>query len=173
MRRSWVFIAAIALIAFASSLSAMYSVANKGMWPKDWPEELEPLRETSRTLVGPILEQQHFAIPFRDRESFEKNWPHLVSVKTAGAPIVLKRGPNFFLGDQFKAGVVIHCPPKGVDDKAVANPFQADKARRGASRFMSTCYIELVVDGSVVDLNRILIPQNTPIIDERFDTVRE
>jgi hypothetical protein len=31
-----------------------------------------------------------------------------------------------------------------------------------------TIYIELIVDGEVIDLNRIQIPPDTPIIDERF-----
>ncbi len=33
---------------------------------------------------------------------------------------------------------------------------------------MNTTFIELVVDGSIVDLNRIPLPEDTPIIDERF-----
>jgi hypothetical protein len=31
-----------------------------------------------------------------------------------------------------------------------------------------TPYLELVVDGDLVDLNRIPLPADTPIIDERF-----
>ena len=34
--------------------------------------------------------------------------------------------------------------------------------------WMYTTYIELVVDGEIVDLNRIPLPPDTPIIDERF-----
>jgi len=33
---------------------------------------------------------------------------------------------------------------------------------------MWTNYIELIVDGNIVDLNRIHLPADTPIIDERF-----
>jgi hypothetical protein len=33
---------------------------------------------------------------------------------------------------------------------------------------MYTTFIELVVDGNVVDLNRIPLPADTPVIDERF-----
>jgi hypothetical protein len=29
-------------------------------------------------------------------------------------------------------------------------------------------YIELIMDGEIVDLNRIPLPADTPIIDERF-----
>jgi hypothetical protein len=35
-------------------------------------------------------------------------------------------------------------------------------------RWMYTSYIELVVDGDIVDLNRIPLPADTPIIDKRF-----
>ena len=35
-------------------------------------------------------------------------------------------------------------------------------------RWMYTNFIELVVDGNVVDLNRIPLPPDTPIIDLRF-----
>jgi hypothetical protein len=31
-----------------------------------------------------------------------------------------------------------------------------------------TIYIELIVDGEIVDLNRFMLPPDTPIIDERF-----
>ena len=32
---------------------------------------------------------------------------------------------------------------------------------------MYTKYIDLIVDGDVVDLNRIALPEDTPIIDQR------
>ena len=34
---------------------------------------------------------------------------------------------------------------------------------------MNTTFIELTVDGNIVDLNRIALPEDTPIIDERFN----
>jgi hypothetical protein len=33
---------------------------------------------------------------------------------------------------------------------------------------MNTTFIELVVDGQIVDLNRVPLPRDTPIVDERF-----
>ena len=36
-------------------------------------------------------------------------------------------------------------------------------------RWMWTTFVELVVDGDVVDLNRIPLPADTPIIDKRFE----
>jgi len=36
------------------------------------------------------------------------------------------------------------------------------------STWMNATFFELVVDGEIVDLNRIALPKDTPIIDERF-----
>ena len=49
----------------------------------------------------------HYTIPFTKREEFEAAWPHLLKVKPKGAPILLVRGPSFWLKD---AGVCVHCP---------------------------------------------------------------
>jgi hypothetical protein len=35
-------------------------------------------------------------------------------------------------------------------------------------RLEQTIYIELIVNGEIIDLNRIPLPSDTPIIDERF-----
>lgn len=162
----------IALVAaltlcIASSAYALYSVANEGLWPKTWPQELEPLRKQSRTLVGPLLEARHYAIPFNKQEDFEAAWPHLLQAKTKGAPIMLVSGKNFFL-DQRAAGVVVHSPPEGQNQ----NPNTPEAPIAGVTnpreKWMYTTYIELVVDGQIVDLNRIELPADTPIIDERF-----
>ena len=146
MKRTIVFLAAIAFCA-VSSVYAMYEVEYKGTWPKSWPKELEPLRKRARTFEGPLAPHQHYAIPFTKREEFESAWPHILKVKSKGAPVRLVRGPNFFVGAHIKAGVVVHSPPLGQEDPT---------------------YIELVVDGEVVDLNRIPLPADTPIVDERF-----
>ena len=151
MKRRIVFLAAMFLAAIAfcavGSVYALYLVSNEGTWPKSWPKELEPLRKQSRTLVGPKVEYRHYAIPFTKREEFESAWPHLLKVNSKGAALRLGRAPNFFLGEHVKAGVVVHSPPLGQEDPT---------------------YIELVVDGDIVDLNRIPLPADTPIIDQRF-----
>jgi hypothetical protein len=157
MKRRFAFLAAIAFGAVCS-VYADYAVTGKGTWPKSWPKELEPLRKQSSTFVGPIRDHQHYAIPFTKREEFESAWPHLLKVKSKGAPVRLVRGPNFFLGAHVKAGVVVHCPPPGQADN-LATP--------------ETTYLELVVDGNVVDLNRIPLPADTPIIDERFKDAKK
>ena len=159
MKRTIALMAALTLCA-ASSVYALYSVANEGLWPKDWPKELEPLRKESRTLVGPLVEYRHYAIPVTKRDEFEAAWPHLLSVKTKGAPVVLRSGPSFWLENEKDVGVCIHTPPEG---QAPNTDIQAVKGN-----WEQTIYIELIVDGTIIDLNRIPLPADTPIIDERF-----
>ena len=112
---------AVVLCAVCSTY-AEFLVWNTGEWPADWPKELEPLRKQSRTLVGPLVEYRNYVIPFTKREEFEAAWPHLVSVKTKGAPVVLRRGPSFWLDDEKASGVCIHTPPEGVPRTPTSNP---------------------------------------------------
>ncbi len=156
MKRTIALLAAIVLLAVGSA-HALYSVNDTGDWPKSWPKELEPLRKQSRTLDGPMESQLHYAIRFTKREEFEAAWPHILKVKGKGAPIRLVQGPNFFLGKEAKAGVVIHEPTPQQQKK--------DGKEKDANDALS---IELVVDGQIVDLNRIPLPADAQIIDERF-----
>jgi hypothetical protein len=114
-----------------------------------------------------MAEHRHYAIRFTKREEFESAWQHMLKVKTKGAPVFLLRGPNFFLGDNVKAGVVIHCPPLPKGNK----PAQPEALIPGVTnervRWMNTNFIDLVVDGEIVDLNRIALPADSPIFDER------
>jgi hypothetical protein len=162
------FLAAIAFCAVCSTAYALYEVSFTGDWPKSWPAELEPLRKQSRTLVGPEVECRHYAIPFAKREDFEAAWPHLLKVKTKGTPVFLVGSPNFFLGERAKAGVVVHSPPEGQANNPTTPEAPIPGITSGRERWMYTTYIELVVDGQIVDLNRIPLPADTPIIDERF-----
>ena len=113
MNRTIDCLAAIAFSAVCSAAYADYSVENKGSWPESWPKELEPLRGQARTLEGPLQPLLHYAIPFTKREEFEAAWPHLLKVKGKGTAIRLVRGPNFFLGGDGPAGVVVHGPTDG------------------------------------------------------------
>ena len=153
----------------ASGVFALYSIADKGIWPKTWPADLERLRPKARTAVGPTLAQAHYDIPFETKQSFEKAWPHLLKVKSEGAPIFLLRGPNKWLGNTISAGVRIHSPPE--NSKNPEKPIAGVENTR--VRWMHTNYIELIVDGKIVDLNSIPLPGNTPIIDERFLTSKK
>lgn len=168
MKRTAAFLATIAVCAVCCTAYALYSVSNTGDWPESWPEELEPLREHSRTLVGPQLEARHFAMRFDNREEFESAWPHILEVKSNGAPIILVRGENFFLGEDQAAGVVVHCPPAGQENNPNTPEAPIPNAVEPRSKWRNTNYIELVVDGNVVDLNRLQLPEDTPIIDQRF-----
>src|ERR1700687_3999910 len=161
MKRTIAILAAIAFCAVCS-VHADYSVEDKGTWPKSWPEELEPLRKQSRTLEGPLVLLLHYQIPFTKREEFEAAWPHLLKVKSKGAPVILVRSPYTRLG-RIDAGVFIHSPPARTGNREA--PINSTNTRE---RWMWTTYIELVVDGEIVDLNRIPLPADTPIIDERF-----
>jgi hypothetical protein len=166
MKRTTALLAAIALCAMCS-VHADYSVEDKGTWPESWPKELEPLRKQSRTFEGPEVPLLHYEVPFTKREDFEAAWPHLLKVKSKGAPIFLMRAP-YTKVFKLKAGVVIHCPPAGADIRANAEvPLAGVPHDRG--RWMRTNHIELVVDGEIVDLNRIALPADTPIIDQRFE----
>lgn len=157
------------LICFAAGVAyAEYSVSDIGTWPKSWPREMEALRKQSRTLTGSMVDNLSYAIRFNNRKQFETSWKHILKVKTKGAPIFLVRAPNFFLGDKAKAGIVVHCPPIGQ----ASNPATPEAPISGVTeirmRWMNAKYIELVVDDDIVDLKRIHLPSNSPIVDERF-----
>lgn len=168
MNRRITFLAAIALMGVTFVVYAEYSVSDKGMWPETWPKELEPLRKQARTYEGPRVLYRTYLIPFTKREEFEAAWPYLLKVKSKGAPIVLVRGPRIDFFPINPAGVLIRTPPidsaKG-DDKEV--PLDDARKEHGDWR-TNASYLELAVDGEIVDLNRIALPADTLIIDERF-----
>ncbi len=166
MNRRTVLLAAIVLCA-TGSVHALYSVCDHGAWPKSWPQELEPLRKQARTLVGPQFANRHYHIPFTKREEFEAAWPHFLKVKSKGAPIILVRAPKTDFFAIKPAGVLIHSPPTDTDKRA--NPEEPIPGHDNPRRtWMNTTFFELVVDGDIVDLNRISLPADTSIIDERF-----
>ena len=119
MKRTIPFLAAMAFFAVCS-VYADYSVWDKGMWPESWPKELEPLRKQSRTFEGPVWLYVRYLIPFNKREEFESAWPHLLKVKSKGAPIILMRGPRTDFFEVKPAGILIHTPPVQTDK--IANP---------------------------------------------------
>ena len=172
MKRTIAFLAAIAFCAVCSAVYALYSVSDKGTWPESWPKELEPLRKQSRTSVGPMVLNRHYQIPFTKREEFESAWPHLLKVKSKGAPVILVRAPDARLGTRISAGVRIYSPPAQTGDRVMPEaPLPGpgwEDPTQVRERWMYTTFIELVVDGEIVDLNRIPLPADTPIIDERF-----
>ena len=134
-----------------------------------WPAELEPIRKQARTLVGPEILNRHYQIPFTKREEFEAAWPHFLKVKTKGAPIILVRGPKSSFFAVKPAGVHIQTPPADARQKTAVTEVSSEDAKKAHGEWRTNAtYIELVVDGEIVDLNRIPLPADTLIIDERF-----
>ena len=166
MKRTAAFLTAAVCAVACSAAYAMYSVSNEGKWPKNWPAELEPLRKQSRSLTGSLANLTSHEIPFKKREDFESAWPHILKVKSKGAPVVLLSGPNAKFGMRIDAGVRIHVPP--LPPKNGVTPLApTPHVTSLRERWLWTTYIELIVDGDVVDLNRIALPADTPIVDQR------
>lgn len=149
---------------------AIYEVSERGDWPTTWSQKLEPLRKQSRTLVGPSA-RPHYAIRFSSREEFEAAWPEIIKLKSPGAPIVLVRAPNFFLGKDVTAGVIIHSPPPGQENNSSSQGSQNANTKNDGKPLKYTTDIELVVDDEIVDVKRLELPPDTKIIDERFDDI--
>jgi hypothetical protein len=157
----------IAFFVVCSAASGDYAFWDKGMWPGSWPKELEPLRKQARTYEGPIDTDRRYLISFTNRDEFESAWPHILKVKSQGAPIILMRGPKTDFFEVKPAGVLIKAPPTRGDKPAnPETPLPGEMDAR--TKWRNTTYIELVVDGQIVDLNRIPLPPDTQIVDERF-----
>ncbi len=136
-------------------------------WPKGWPKELAPLEKQTRLRLSGIAEFPSYEIAFARRDEFEAAWAHLLKVKTKGAPIVLLSAPYKYLGTNLEAGVLVNVPL--TTSKGAVTPKSPLNLISLRNRWMWTTYIELIVDGDVVDLNRIPLPPDTPIIDKRFE----
>jgi hypothetical protein len=168
MKRTIAVLAGIALCGLSYAYSS-YEISNKGTWPKSWPQELEQLRKQSRTITGGLANLTHYEIPFDKADDFESAWPHILKVKSKGAPVILVRGPNTKLGPRMKAGVRIYVPPVMSGNRAMPEaPLPGQTSLR--ERWLYTTFVELVVDGDMLDMNRIPLPEDSPIIDQRFDS---
>ena len=168
MKRTIALLAVITCLAVCSVAIAEFSVWDKGMWPETWPKELEPLRKQSRTFEEPRVLARAYLIPFTKREEFEAAWPQLLKVKSMGVPIVLVRGPKTDFFPVQPAGVIIRTPPVN-EAPGPENGVSIEDAQKAHGEWRTKAtYIELVVDGEIVDLNRIALPADTLIIDERF-----
>jgi len=214
----------------------------EGMWPSSWPKELEPLRKQARTVsVRTNVYEMVHEISFKKRENFENAWPHILKLKSKGAPLVLEKSPFKYPVSEFEStsdflipvpnraesisGVMILAPTgayvglqafgrvsdenseaykkietlieqgkllqtsppwrkylysdKGELPEYVALggeygsyewvPAHADYFDRGGiDLYRARVDIILIADGKVIDLNRLQMPANTPIIDNRF-----
>jgi len=220
MKRTTAFVAAI-VFCTVGSVYAFWSGGPGGTWPKSWPKELEPLRKQASTCVGGIALHTRYEIPFTNRKEFESAWPHILKVKSKGAPITLLRGSHGIIGAPKTAGVCIQFLGTSPDEtgalpvttrtaatelpsvsgsagptraatneKPTPSPERRDNTPAltgrsvpvpppaaatlsktdSAGRLPGTpIEIWLVVDGDIVDLNRIPLPPDTPITDRRFE----
>src|SRR5271157_4764588 len=103
------------VVAAGMACGVSYAAATfqqKGTWPSSWPEELNPLRERASTMVIMAGNREvWYEIPFYSREEFERAWPHIISLKSKGAPIILESSPfTNFLGKVLTSGVRILWP---------------------------------------------------------------
>jgi hypothetical protein len=104
-------LAGLGVFLIPSTCPGMYSVADRGLWPDSWPEELERVRQQARTLDhGQFVV---YEIPFNTPEEFALIWPHILALKSKQAPLTLLAGPNKWLGESVKAGVRLRCPETG------------------------------------------------------------
>jgi hypothetical protein len=160
-------VALLVLVAWSAACCVArgdYSVADEGQWPESWPKALEGLRKQAKTYEGPLRADRRYLIPFTSREEFEAAWPHILAVKSKGAPIILVKGPKTDFFKVEPAGVLIKTPP--ADSQEPETPIPGERSVR--SKWMNTTFIELVVDGKIVDLNRIELPADCAVVDERF-----
>ncbi|RIK77861.1 MAG: hypothetical protein DCC68_16435 [Planctomycetota bacterium] len=164
MYRAITLVAVLALLG-AASAHAIWGVSDKGTWPATWPKELEPLRTQSKSYTGSLVNRTFHEIRFATREEFEAAWPHLLKVKTDKAPIFLSRSPVTYLGP-VESGVRVWM---ALASSKPMPPGPIAGVKNERERWIYTTHIELIVDGKIVDLNRIPLPKDTPIVDERFD----
>lgn len=153
-RQMWLVAAAAIAVSVAGTAVALSVGGQGGTWPQTWPKELEPLRKQAWTWDrdwGPRESLTSYHIPFANRDQFEAAWPHLLKVKDKGSPLTLLSGEHLHVKEGKTAGVIIYPPLKSQ----TTGP-------------LSVTRIELVVDGNIVDLNRIPLPMDARIIDKRF-----
>lgn len=199
MRKKWAIAVSAATVVFVSCwcFSAVI-VEGRGTWPDSWPQELEQYRAQAKTfgMMEGMSEDIH-EIPFFKRKDFEQAWPHILELKTTGAPIILEPSPSTLSGglSTAEAGVRVLCPgrassrlsdgkmletgppwpddlklPSGGMPEYVVNQDGKWVASgvKDFGGFRARLDIVLIVDGKIVDLNRIPLPADTPIIDKRF-----
>ena len=156
----WQFVLCAA--AFASYLSFTLT----GTWPKSWGKELEPLRKQATTYVHADAGSLHYAIPFTKGAEFEAALPHLLKLRTKGSPIFIMRAPTFFL-DKSKAGVIVNCPASHHAEHPAEWQVPMSGVENLRQRWSNGTYLEVVVDGTIVNVDNVRFPADAQIVDER------
>jgi hypothetical protein len=180
----------VLMVVFGSTLClALMSISDKGHWPKSWPAELEPFRDRAKTIeVAHGIQETVYEIPFDDRDEFEKAWPAILKLKSDGGVLILEKTPSTdsTSGSTATTGVRILSPPGGISIVPAGiislslEPPWTTSAYQPAEKLsdifnpptgvMNRVRIDivLIIDGEIVDLNRIPLPSNTSIVDHRF-----
>jgi len=87
MRFSAVAWVAAVLLGCASAWGFV-SIHERGLWPADWPKTLEPCRGQAKTFeIGTGVRENVYEISFRTPEEFDRVWPTILQLKSAGAPL--------------------------------------------------------------------------------------
>ena len=198
LRIPCLFLTVIVILCAATSLAVMtvgeYGTW-PDTWPEEL-EACRKQAKTYEFMSG--TNKNVYEIPFGDREDFEKAWPYIVSLKSKGAPLILEKGPSKYKSFKLTVGVRILSPPtdglyRSADGKHVSpGPPWPDSIKSASGELPEYVKVKagkwvpadedltkgllvrarqdimLVCDGDIVDLNRIPLPANTPIIDRRF-----
>ena len=165
-------------------------------WPKELDVYRDQAKTVD---VAHGIQETHYEIRFKTPEDFERAWPYLLAVKSPGSPLIIENSPsrNSRSGETAGTGVRILAPvggelgtytingaaisPPSFLPEEVAMPPEYVIARDGkwvpaspgdgemAMYHRARIDIVLIADGNVVDLNRIPLPKDTPIVDRRFD----
>jgi hypothetical protein len=222
-------ISLLCLFLLANTAIAIIGINDRGTWPEDWPAELEPLRESSRTImVGTGIQENVYEIPIRDRETFDKVWPAILNIRTPGGPLTLRRTtPPLLSTRQIQKSdqptIRIYAPSGGISMTEQIDPenppdwealirdgralraqapwpesivgkngelpeyvvselvdgrmtwLPADPYDEGQRELFPGFFnrvridVELVIDGQIIDLNHVRLPDGAIVIDRRFD----
>jgi hypothetical protein len=197
----------------ASYAGMIFTTAIHAKWPGDlhpvgWSKGQEEAMNAAHAWGGYFqyddIRETVFDIQFNSRGDFEKIWPAILSLKSKGAPLILRKGPSSYRQEpSLVRGVHIIYPLRdqkglyhpGIDPNLLNSilasadplpeyvkitdghymPFLGDLPsplpaffKLSEPLYRVRTDIILVIDANVVDLNRIPLPKNTPIIDQRF-----
>lgn len=102
-----------------TSASGFVSIHERGLWPADWPKPLESCRDRARTFeISTGVRENVYEIGFRTSEEFDRVWPALLQLKSAGAPLRVRnvlirseKSEDLFVND--KPAVRIYTPVYG------------------------------------------------------------
>jgi len=183
------------LLVPSTAAVGLVMVSDRGEWPATWPKALEPCRARAKTVeVAHGIQETVHEITFASRQEFEKAWPAVLTLLGKGAPLILESSPSTYgtSGSKAGPGVRIRCASGGkLGSKPRLGPPWPDNLRLpsgalpeyvvrvdgkwapfdGTSRagfaFRARQDVVLIVDGTVVDLNRIRLPSGHPVIDNR------